>query len=213
MFQAQAGYMVDKVTAALRAMGVPFHNPNRRKSGKWNPLARRKNSVRAADRVLAWMSDRQDYDTIGLWLPMIKADGVLKRGAKKANLSSDQDVFDLFASEEAMAGAFSRDVNWLRKNVLADYAKRIVYPIQVFGRYGAAGLREEPRLMIGTIHSFKGAEADSVFVCPDMSPGAYNQFQDEDPLPTQRLFYVAMTRTRDRLSLLQPTGRQHAGLI
>lgn len=212
MFQAQAGYMVDKVVKRLKELGVPFGNPNRRKNGRWNPLARRKNTIRTADRLLAWLAEEQTPETVKFWLPLIKADRVLKKGAKSATIETDQDVFDLFVSDEAMAGAMSADPSWLRAHMLDTYAKKVTYPLAVWKRHGVSGIKDEPRLMVGTIHSFKGAEADRVFLCPDMSTAAFNEYEDEDRKPALRLFYVGMTRARDSLSILSPSGRNFACL-
>jgi hypothetical protein len=68
---------------------------------------------------------------------------------------------------------------------------------------------EEPRVIIGTIHSVKGGQADSVFVMPDVSRPSWGRWpwrriSDE----VRRLFYVAFTRAREELVLLDPaTGR------
>lgn len=209
LFQAQAGYMLRPLIACLRKEGIPFHNPNRLTDGSWNPLAKRAKSTSTADRVAAWLG-KQTLATVRLWLPMIATKGVLAKGAKERELNAEHEIPDLFASEEAMAGAFSGDPAWLRAHVTTEYAKRIEYPLAVWKRYGAAGLSERPRLMLGTCHSFKGAEADSVWLCPDLSPSAHRDYVTKGEDEVRRLFYVAMTRTRDRLTVLNPSGRQHA---
>lgn len=64
---------------------------------------------------------------------------------------------------------------------------------------------EAPRIRISTIHSIKGAEADNVVVCPDMTRRTYNEF--EDPLKADdewRVWYVAVTRARHNLYVLSP---------
>jgi DNA helicase-2/ATP-dependent DNA helicase PcrA len=61
--------------------------------------------------------------------------------------------------------------------------------------------------MLSTIHSAKGQEWDSVFVLnvtdgclpSDMSVGSREQIEEE-----RRLLYVAMTRARQHLHLVQP---------
>jgi hypothetical protein len=212
LFQAQAGYMLRPLVAVLRQEGVPFHNPNRPTDGSWNPLARRKNSISTADRVAAWLDRKQTLATVKTWLPMIAAKGVLAKGAKGGEVNAEHEIPDLFVSEDAMAGAFSGDPAWLRSHVTTEYAKRIDYPLAVWRKHGEAGLKQTPRLAIGTCHSFKGAEADSVWVCPDLSPAAWETFVTKSEAEVRRLFYVAMTRTREKLTILDPKGRQHACL-
>ncbi len=68
----------------------------------------------------------------------------------------------------------------------------------------AFGVEESPRVILGTIHSVKGGEADDVVLFPDLSPAGYaeyasNAYRDR----ILRLFYVGMTRTRDRLMLCE----------
>lgn len=206
MFQAQAGYMLRPLVAVLRQNGVPFHNPNRLHDGSWNPLARKAKSTSTADRLLAWLKHDQTFVDVAKWLPMIKVTGVLVKGAKERTLSDDSQVPELFLSEDAMAGAFSGDPKWLEANVTAEYAKRLTYPLAVWKRYGKAGLAETPRLQIGTIHSMKGAESDSVWIAPDLSPKAWKQYLTESQDDARRLFYVALTRARHKLTVLAPSG-------
>jgi len=61
------------------------------------------------------------------------------------------------------------------------------------------------RIMVSTIHGAKGGEADNVVVMPDM---AYRTFQafEEQADPEHRVFYVGVTRTRNRLFLLDARG-------
>ena len=66
---------------------------------------------------------------------------------------------------------------------------------------------DEDYLVLSTIHSAKGQEWDAVFVLnvidgcipSDMAVGSREQIEEE-----RRLLYVAMTRARDHLHLLQP---------
>ncbi|CAI48556.1 repair helicase UvrD [Natronomonas pharaonis DSM 2160] len=81
------------------------------------------------------------------------------------------------------------------------------------------------RVRVGTIHSAKGREADHVFVATDLTekvveqmaasveepeavPGAEEFTKRSDPVPTmtdneRRVFYVGMSRARERLVLLE----------
>jgi DNA helicase II / ATP-dependent DNA helicase PcrA len=66
---------------------------------------------------------------------------------------------------------------------------------------------DEDYLILSTIHSAKGQEWDAVFVLnlvdgcipSDMASGKLEQIDEE-----RRLLYVAMTRAREHLHLLQP---------
>jgi DNA helicase II / ATP-dependent DNA helicase PcrA len=75
---------------------------------------------------------------------------------------------------------------------------------------------DEDYLILSTIHSAKGQEWDAVFVLhvidgcipSDMAAGSREQIEEE-----RRLLYVAMTRARQHLHLVQPMrlfrGHQH----
>lgn len=212
MFQAQAGYMLRPLLAVLRQRGIPFHNPNRLRDGSWNPLARRAKGISTVDRIAAWLKRDQTLEDVQAWLHMIRVKGVLAKGAKERALTAEHHIPELFVSEEAMAGAFSGDPRWLAANVTAEYQKRLDYPLAIWKRYGEAALKAVPRLVVGTIHSMKGAEADSVWLSPDLSPKAWEQFVTVSEDDARRLFYVGMTRARHKLTILDPAGRRAACL-
>ena len=62
-------------------------------------------------------------------------------------------------------------------------------------------MHDTPKLVIGTIHSVKGGEADSVYLFPDLSRAAMREWVNtgEGHDGIIRQFYVAMTRTRENL--------------
>lgn len=60
-----------------------------------------------------------------------------------------------------------------------------------------------PTMEIASIHSAKGLEADRVYVCPDLS--RTQQFASTRGHDEDRLFYVAITRTKGDLYLLHPS--------
>jgi superfamily I DNA/RNA helicase len=65
---------------------------------------------------------------------------------------------------------------------------------------------EAPRVVVGTIHSVKGGEADVVYLFPDLSRAGDAQYQRMGPPRDSvvRLFYVGMTRARHTLYICQP---------
>lgn len=58
-----------------------------------------------------------------------------------------------------------------------------------------------PRIRISTIHAAKGGEADNVILLTDMSQRTYRGYQAA-PDDEQRVFYVGMTRARQKLTLV-----------
>jgi DNA helicase-2/ATP-dependent DNA helicase PcrA len=80
-------------------------------------------------------------------------------------------------------------------------------PPQATGAESGPPLLDEDYLILSTIHSAKGQEWDSVFVLnavdgcipSEMATGTPEEIEEE-----RRLFYVALTRARDRLHVVQP---------
>ena len=58
-----------------------------------------------------------------------------------------------------------------------------------------------PALQRPTIHGSKGGEADNVVLFTDLSPAADTQFQ-RHPDDTHRIFYVAVTRAKQNLYIV-----------
>tara|TARA_R110000796_G_scaffold34132_3_gene88307 strand:- start:3938 stop:5446 length:1509 start_codon:yes stop_codon:yes gene_type:complete len=60
-----------------------------------------------------------------------------------------------------------------------------------------------PRIRLSTIHAAKGGEADNVVVFTDISVKTWNELYS-NPDGENRAFYVAVTRTRKNLHIVQP---------
>jgi DNA helicase-2/ATP-dependent DNA helicase PcrA len=80
-------------------------------------------------------------------------------------------------------------------------------PPEALGDLAADPLIDEDYLILSTIHSAKGQEWDVVYILnvvdgcipSDMATGSKEEIEEE-----RRLLYVAMTRARDQLYLMQP---------
>jgi DNA helicase-2/ATP-dependent DNA helicase PcrA len=80
-------------------------------------------------------------------------------------------------------------------------------PPEALGDLAADPLIDEDYLILSTIHSAKGQEWDVVYILnvvdgcipSDMATGSKEEIEEE-----RRLLYVAMTRARDQLFLIQP---------
>jgi DNA helicase-2/ATP-dependent DNA helicase PcrA len=69
----------------------------------------------------------------------------------------------------------------------------------------------DPRFRLLTIHGAKGREADVVVVIPDMTRASYAEYIQCGPEGEEaenRVAYVAVTRARQRLILVEPTTRR-----
>ena len=61
----------------------------------------------------------------------------------------------------------------------------------------------EPRIKLSTIHGAKGSECDNVVVLTDIGQKSWLQMQKE-PDDEIRVFYVALTRVKENLHIVQP---------
>lgn len=248
MLMTSCGYMLQPLLAALRSAGQPFANPWRVKRGDWNPLKGGR-GVSMAERILSLIRPLDDVaasddsfdfghntarrawttSDLNRWVGVLKAKGVLRRGAKKAiaelgkadsqvsqTLVGVVEIERWFEPEPAatliaaLAGVIDRDVllDWWRAWLSEKKQAPATFPLRILRERGSQVLTDPPRLYVGTIHSFKGAEADTVIVFPDLSYSGYRCWlEDGEPRDSVvRAFYVAMTRARERLFLCQPAS-------
>jgi superfamily I DNA/RNA helicase len=61
----------------------------------------------------------------------------------------------------------------------------------------------EPRITVSTIHGSKGGEAENVVLYTNLSPAADAHYQT-NPDDLHRTFYVAVTRTKENLFIIEP---------
>jgi hypothetical protein len=121
---------------------------------------------------------------------------------------------DVFESDalESLPGAYSQSysalLGWWRSHLAAGFQARTALPAGVALGLGARGLVEDPCVVVGTIHSVKGAQADVVYLFPDLSRAAYAQYR-QCGLPRDsviRTFYVGATRARETLYICSARG-------
>lgn len=210
MFLASASYMLRPLVKKMRERGLPFHNPYNRKRSDWNPLSAVSGAgdVSMAERIRAfayggWLSDASELKK---WLLTLKLDHF--RAGKWVDtdfvmkLRGKPDLNAIF-SEEALRQCVSTDYDWLVEGMKAQYKKKTstAYAIRVARKFGERALNEVPKLIVGTIHSVKGGEADVVYLFPEISRAADEEWLYGNRDGIYRAFYVAMTRAREGLVL------------
>lgn len=202
---ATCSYMLEPTINLLRQRGLPFSNPYRRSNGRWNPLgARRQGSSRTVDRLAAFSEQRDPH----LWLPMLRAEVYMTRGAKK-HLEEDPLTWREWMKPEERDAAEAGDVDWLLGHAMKDVAKPLEYASKIIKRHGAQAVEGEPLIMIGTGHSVKGGEADNVILFPDLSQAGGREVMG-GPAGRDasiRLGYVMATRAKQDLVICSPGGR------
>ena len=73
-------------------------------------------------------------------------------------------------------------------------------------------ITRSPRIIMSTIHGAKGGEADNVLLLPDITKSAVDN-NDIDPDELHRLFYVAVTRAKQALHILEPKNYDRAYVL
>ena len=132
------------------------------------------------------------------------------------NKESQADVDEILSMLEphALKRAEASDIDWFYQNILPAKKKIAKYPIDLIKNRGPRTLIEKPRLVIGTIHSVKGGEADIVYLFPDLSQEAYrNAVSDREQRDSiRRQMYVGMTRAKEGLYICEPSDMCHVEL-
>ncbi|OFV98393.1 MAG: hypothetical protein A3H28_02550 [Acidobacteria bacterium RIFCSPLOWO2_02_FULL_61_28] len=140
---------------------------------------------------------------VDLLIPKIKP----KAWEQLAQMTLDA-LFEKAALETLLAafeGDYRRLLDWWRRNIAPRFHSRIQFPVGVAWVRGPQALAQKPKVIVGTIHSVKGGEADVVFLFPDLSRAGDVAYQRFGPLRDSviRLFYVGMTRARETLYICQ----------
>lgn len=228
MILAACSYMLRKTIGQLRARGLPFHNPYRTTRGDWNPLKRSKGAIPV--RLETYLKRNPDFAPsegealLHLWtarelnliVEHMNADVLAFRGAKAKlkQLAGDKETKDQFIEEAEFIGEAA--LPWFREGRLDPFLENLLGSKRTAFDYAAAiarrdpaGLVDDPRIVVGTIHSVKGGEADSVYLFPDLSPEGERQWRPsigKGRDDVRRLFYVGFTRARERLTLCRNVG-------
>jgi superfamily I DNA/RNA helicase len=145
---------------------------------------------------------------------VLKADGVLRHGMKSKLKNGDaahimplerlEEIFEVGALESLGAsweGGYQELLRWWQERLTADLKKRAEFPALVANKRGPHALAEQPGVIVGTIHSVKGGQADVVYLFPDLSQAGDAQYR-RDGAPCDsviRQFYVGVTRARVKL--------------
>ncbi len=244
MFIASCSYMLEPLKKALKQRGLPFHNPWRRRRGDWNPLMSGGGErMMPVDRLRSFLRGYPDvwgemesgmwqYRDVAAWASPMESKSSLIHGAKTLLKEWKQDANEIdvsamaFILQEKLLTEWydlrfqnhdhaKQSIEWWLRNLPEKEAEKLAYPKQVFETFGGPGLRDEPLITIGTGHSLKGAQADVVFVFPDISAQGWESWShgtDEDRDGIIRLFYVMMTRAYEGLFLCSPMSGKSVNL-
>ncbi len=234
MVLATCSYMLKETLAQFRRTGVKFYNPYRLERRDWNPLGSLEKGITSTERLLAMA--RPDFGVWGkksrfwTWADLKKwtmplGKDAFKKGAK-AHMNKlieralDSEKGELPPLEPRHVKAWIQDAETYDRIMAADYKFYVSlcqksrqdafkYPVAVADKNGSmAALVSPPLIVVGTIHSVKGGEADHVLLFPDLSRTAHEAaLKDRAQLQeSTRLFYVGITRCSKSIRISSPGG-------
>lgn len=215
MVLASCGYMLDQIVKELRVRGEPHHNPYRESVYKWNPINasfRRFADYFVPDARVHPSPHSHTWGSAWSWIEHLDSRRCgMKRGAKKLceSRASDPDwrekaiTLAQWQEDIGFLPPSRGDFEWLASNIRDRVREKYSFMFQLCRAKGAAEIFKEPKIIVGTIHSVKGGEADTVYLFPDLSEAGMVEWQGEVEQrdSVMRLFYVGMTRARKRLKL------------
>ncbi len=216
MLIASCSYMLEGLKAVLRESGIPFHNPYRLKRVDWNPLSCLHGTPSARRLAIFLGGPNWTLPQLKIWVEVMDVKKLLRPGVTKAAILNEKPTagpvkmgeYARWFSPDALPHILDPDLAWFEESLLPSKANAFRYPLAVVKRDKGA-INAKPGVIIGTIHSVKGGEADSVYLFPDMSTPGYTTWLEGGDLRDSvvRMFYVGMTRAREKLTLCDAARR------
>ena len=220
MLLATCGYMLNPWLHELKRLGVPYHNPYRTASeGKtWNPLGGKEVEIcKVFLRPWKTGKPRWSWKEVMAMMSYLKDPAMLNQEYFKKNKDSKKTFGDedgcalapwfIKAAAEGDLDTFVRKMREVFRARLA--ASRCgMLPMEFARRVGRDALFIEPRLIVGTIHSVKGGQADCVFLLPDLSPSAFELYGGRKSDGIHRTMYVGVSRAKHELHLIEVRNRR-----
>lgn len=218
-------YMLDQILTCLKLRGVLFRNPYQPKMGRWNSsnnaiLSRLCEYLKAlpceGEPVARWT-----WKCIAKFTEFWEASKIkeLSGGLFKKTDFKSEGTSKETASNIVGIGDFAMMLNMNASELTPEFFFEMLMPSKkkastfaraAFARYGYGIVNARPRICPGTIHSVKGAEADTVILFPDISKASAEDDHPDMADNLARLFYVGMTRAKKQLLLGSPKNQKHA---
>ena len=190
-------YLLKEVYEFLKLRGFNY-------TGRGDSKAVDEDHVRA---ISAWESMRKGeavpLQSVQLFYDFLRVGDTLVRGGKAAiqNIEKSDEYF----TWETLRDHYGlRDKPVWHKALLGIPLEKREFYIGMLRR--KQRLSGKARVHVNTIHGVKGGEADHVIIVSDMSRKTYEEMQ-RDPDSEHRCAYVAVTRSREDITIVLPQGR------
>lgn len=214
MVLTTCNYMLAGVLKWLRQEGITFWNKNRPKNRIWNPLHFQHGvptpvKINTVFYQKPWHWEQAGYLADVLQNPRGK--GLFTNASKVKELAKENKgrEFDGWAlvNDAVLQELRADPLDFFKKYARPDKWSSINYGLALADR-GPEYIYKQPAISVGTIFSVKGDEADTVIVAPDLSPSGYQEYSNRMTADSaHRLFYVGVTRARERVIMLNRSGQ------
>lgn len=192
---ARNAFVVRDILPALRREGVIF---------EWKGHSSVRQSVLEA--IMSWEALRQGKDVpVDVVLKIYELMSVgksVKRGYKRLPGLDPHSMTNMSQLRES--GGLLTDLIWHQALDRIPDEERI-YMLRA-RQQGEALRAGRPRVRVSTIHGAKGGEADHVILMRDMAPRTHQEM-NYYPEDEARVWYVAATRARQKLSIIAPRSK------
>lgn len=188
---ARNGYMLEALEDMCRRQGFSYTSVGR------NPLdSPALKAIVLYERLRKGQPvDKQDAELVMKWMTTRHASQGVRAALRKHPAKQQLTIRDL------QAWGFAKEPPiW---HVMLDRISDDDREFFIAARKRGETLTKTPRIRISTIHCSKGGEADNILLLTDMSTRT-RQEMERNPDSELRCWYVAVTRTKQALHLVQP---------
>lgn len=224
MLIASCSYMVKEIIDQLRRNFIPYSNVYRDTNYHWNTYVEKAEGSRTViSRVRSFLRISEDkqawkYKEVQRWTQLTKNEERYRKQITKASqdegycglVAAFEDLDIWYPHGEDREYMINGDLDWLAERCVDEVKEQVQYLANMKQKYGTLKAVPFERVTVGTIHSVKGAEADIVYLFPDLSPVAVHSDDVMTHDSTTRTFYVGMTRAKHSLYLANPVQPRFA---
>lgn len=195
LFLVRNNYLSTKITERLHELGLPYTN-----KGYSSIRGSHVKAIYAMEKLrkqqpITGAEAKAMYDNmrIGYYLERGKKTHIANLNDTEevdfAKLNQNYGLKDLAPWYTALEGLHQPAVDYYRAVLSNGYS-----------------LTATPKVAISTIHAAKGGEADHVVVLSDLAYRTHQEYEKQ-PDNERRVAYVAVTRAKERLSIIQPQSK------
>ena len=208
MIICRCNYQVNNWINWLTKKKILWSNPYRLEDLSWNPQQTK--TWRAVTYYQRFMQGGTiTLDELHVMIDCVVAKDNIRRGFKNyaKNYKCEEGYVDMF--DQILLGLTDR---FMDTSISASEKFKIVgrsEPVLLYMLDRQESLADKPRVIVGTIHSVKGGEADNVWIDPSIPGLIWKEMRKDERTyyDEARVAYVAATRARNRLGILSSNSR------